>query len=43
MRRHGECPTAETTEMFIKLCEHFMEKTPTELIGKGIKSLSFYL
>ncbi|XP_056103424.1 mRNA-capping enzyme [Rhinichthys klamathensis goyatoka] len=30
---HGECPTAETTEMFIRLCEHFIEKTPTELIG----------
>ncbi|KPP79283.1 mRNA-capping enzyme-like [Scleropages formosus] len=30
---HGECPSAETTEMFIRLCEHFMEKTPTELIG----------
>ncbi|XP_036406015.1 mRNA-capping enzyme [Megalops cyprinoides] len=30
---HGECPTPETTEMFIRLCEHFMEKTPTELIG----------
>uniref|UniRef100_A0A8C9TD69 mRNA-capping enzyme n=1 Tax=Scleropages formosus TaxID=113540 RepID=A0A8C9TD69_SCLFO len=34
---HGECPSAETTEMFIRLCEHFMEKTPTELIGeKGV-------
>uniref|UniRef100_A0A9R1SQX2 mRNA-capping enzyme n=2 Tax=Cyprinus carpio TaxID=7962 RepID=A0A9R1SQX2_CYPCA len=30
---HGECPTVETTEMFIRLCEHFIEKTPTELIG----------
>uniref|UniRef100_A0A3P9A8P9 mRNA-capping enzyme n=1 Tax=Esox lucius TaxID=8010 RepID=A0A3P9A8P9_ESOLU len=30
---HGECPTTETTNMFIRLCEHFMEKTPTELIG----------
>uniref|UniRef100_A0AAR2LU81 mRNA-capping enzyme n=1 Tax=Pygocentrus nattereri TaxID=42514 RepID=A0AAR2LU81_PYGNA len=30
---HGECPTAETTEMFIRLCEHFMQKNPTELIG----------
>ncbi|KAJ8356067.1 hypothetical protein SKAU_G00188610 [Synaphobranchus kaupii] len=30
---HGECPTTETTEMFIRLCERFMEKTPTELIG----------
>lgn len=30
---HGECPTAESTEMFIRLCEHFIEKTPTELIG----------
>ncbi|KAG9347413.1 hypothetical protein JZ751_004980 [Albula glossodonta] len=30
---HGECPTTETTELFIRLCEHFMEKTPTELIG----------
>ncbi|XP_066533828.1 mRNA-capping enzyme [Hoplias malabaricus] len=30
---HGECPTAENTEMFIRLCEHFMQKNPTELIG----------
>ncbi|XP_064846702.1 mRNA-capping enzyme [Oncorhynchus masou masou] len=30
---HGECPSAETTAMFIRLCENFMEKTPTELIG----------
>ncbi|XP_030637987.1 mRNA-capping enzyme isoform X3 [Chanos chanos] len=30
---HGECPTVETTEMFIRLCEHFIEKSPTELIG----------
>ncbi|XDV42397.1 hypothetical protein PO909_011069 [Leuciscus waleckii] len=37
---HGECPTAETTEMFIRLCEHFIEKTPTELIGKTSR-LSF--
>uniref|UniRef100_A0A3B3TG90 mRNA-capping enzyme n=1 Tax=Paramormyrops kingsleyae TaxID=1676925 RepID=A0A3B3TG90_9TELE len=32
-RGHGECPTTETTEMFIRLCEHFMEKSPPELIG----------
>ncbi|KAM6954379.1 mRNA-capping enzyme [Aplochiton taeniatus] len=30
---HGECPSTETTEMFIRLCEHFIEKNPTELIG----------
>ncbi|TRY59184.1 hypothetical protein DNTS_032428, partial [Danionella cerebrum] len=30
---HGECPTVENTQMFIRLCEHFIEKTPTELIG----------
>uniref|UniRef100_A0A673ASB9 mRNA-capping enzyme n=1 Tax=Sphaeramia orbicularis TaxID=375764 RepID=A0A673ASB9_9TELE len=30
---HGECPSKETTTMFIRLCEHFMEKNPTELIG----------
>ncbi|XP_065124901.1 mRNA-capping enzyme [Paramisgurnus dabryanus] len=30
---HGECPTVETTQMFIRLCEHFNEKTPMELIG----------
>uniref|UniRef100_A0A667ZEC6 mRNA-capping enzyme n=1 Tax=Myripristis murdjan TaxID=586833 RepID=A0A667ZEC6_9TELE len=30
---HGECPSTETTEMFIRLCEHFMDKNPTELIG----------
>uniref|UniRef100_A0AAX7UTP8 mRNA-capping enzyme n=1 Tax=Astatotilapia calliptera TaxID=8154 RepID=A0AAX7UTP8_ASTCA len=30
---HGECPSEETTEMFIRLCEHFNEKNPTDLIG----------
>uniref|UniRef100_A0A8C9ZL91 mRNA-capping enzyme n=1 Tax=Sander lucioperca TaxID=283035 RepID=A0A8C9ZL91_SANLU len=30
---HGECPSKETTSMFIRLCEHFVEKNPTELIG----------
>ncbi|XP_034017911.1 mRNA-capping enzyme [Thalassophryne amazonica] len=30
---HGECPTDETILKFISLCEHFMEKNPTELIG----------
>ncbi|XP_041109642.1 mRNA-capping enzyme isoform X1 [Polyodon spathula] len=30
---HGECPSTEHTQMFIRLCEHFMEKTPTELMG----------
>ncbi|XP_070781922.1 mRNA-capping enzyme isoform X2 [Enoplosus armatus] len=30
---HGECPSKETTAMFIRLCEHFIEKNPTELIG----------
>lgn len=31
--RHGECPTPENTETFIRVCEHFSEKNPTELIG----------
>ncbi|KAM9354055.1 mRNA-capping enzyme [Pholidichthys leucotaenia] len=30
---HGECPSKEATGMFIRICEHFMEKNPTELIG----------
>ncbi|KAL0967312.1 hypothetical protein UPYG_G00250610 [Umbra pygmaea] len=30
---HGECPSTETTEMFIRICENFMKKTATELIG----------
>ncbi|XP_057678351.1 mRNA-capping enzyme isoform X2 [Corythoichthys intestinalis] len=30
---HGECPSKETTAMFIRLCEHFMEKNSSELIG----------
>lgn len=37
---HAECPAAETTEMFIRLCEHFIEKTPTELIGKNSQLVS---
>ncbi|XP_044283809.1 mRNA-capping enzyme isoform X2 [Varanus komodoensis] len=30
---HGECPSAENTETFIRVCEHFSNKNPTELIG----------
>ncbi|XP_007421845.1 mRNA-capping enzyme isoform X1 [Python bivittatus] len=30
---HGECPTPENTETFIRICEHFRNKNPTELIG----------
>ncbi|XP_060092942.1 mRNA-capping enzyme isoform X2 [Heteronotia binoei] len=30
---HTECPTAENTETFIRVCEHFSNKNPTELIG----------
>ncbi|XP_034965306.1 mRNA-capping enzyme isoform X2 [Zootoca vivipara] len=30
---HGECPTADNTETFIRICEHFNNKNPTELIG----------
>ncbi|XP_053237417.1 mRNA-capping enzyme isoform X2 [Podarcis raffonei] len=30
---HGECPTADNTETFIRICEHFSNKNPTELIG----------
>uniref|UniRef100_A0A3P8V1D6 mRNA-capping enzyme n=1 Tax=Cynoglossus semilaevis TaxID=244447 RepID=A0A3P8V1D6_CYNSE len=30
---HKECPSKDTTASFIRLCEHFMAKNPTELIG----------
>ncbi|XP_009955633.1 PREDICTED: mRNA-capping enzyme-like, partial [Leptosomus discolor] len=30
---HGECPTPENTEAFIRVCEHFSDKNPSELIG----------
>ncbi|KAG8124046.1 hypothetical protein E2320_019351, partial [Naja naja] len=30
---HGECPTPENTETFIRICEQFHKKNPTELIG----------
>ncbi|XP_078504413.1 mRNA-capping enzyme isoform X2 [Lissotriton helveticus] len=30
---HGECPTPENTDTFIRLCEKFMEKNTEELIG----------
>lgn len=33
---HGECPSAETTARFIRLCENFIERNPTELIGKAL-------
>nr|KAF6462972.1 RNA guanylyltransferase and 5'-phosphatase [Molossus molossus] len=29
---HGECPTTENTETFIRLCEQFNERNPPELI-----------
>lgn len=38
---HGECPTPENTETFIRICENFNNKNPTELIGMFIES--FYL
>ncbi|XP_040839692.1 mRNA-capping enzyme isoform X4 [Ochotona curzoniae] len=30
---HGECPTTEVTNTFIRLCERFHDRTPPELIG----------
>ncbi|XP_061741857.1 mRNA-capping enzyme isoform X1 [Nerophis ophidion] len=30
---HGECPSKETTAMFIRICEHFLEKNSTDLMG----------
>ncbi|XP_048387730.1 mRNA-capping enzyme isoform X1 [Stegostoma tigrinum] len=30
---HAECPTEEVTNMFIRLCEHFIMQHPMELIG----------
>ncbi|XP_007903271.1 mRNA-capping enzyme isoform X2 [Callorhinchus milii] len=30
---HGECPSKEVTNMFIRLCEHFISQHPLELIG----------
>uniref|UniRef100_A0A8C5DSM7 mRNA-capping enzyme n=1 Tax=Gouania willdenowi TaxID=441366 RepID=A0A8C5DSM7_GOUWI len=30
---HGECPTKDVTDMFIRVCANFLEKNPTELIG----------
>ncbi|XP_043922911.1 mRNA-capping enzyme [Protopterus annectens] len=30
---HGECPSPEHTRMFIRLCENFIDKNPSELIG----------
>ncbi|XP_004696307.1 mRNA-capping enzyme isoform X2 [Echinops telfairi] len=30
---HGECPTTENTDTFIRLCERFNERSPPELIG----------
>ncbi|XP_036045734.1 mRNA-capping enzyme-like isoform X2 [Onychomys torridus] len=30
---HGECPTTENTETFIRLCERYSERSPPELIG----------
>lgn len=30
---HGECPSREVTERFIRQCDNFLEKNPEELIG----------
>ena len=32
-KRHGETPTPETTELFIRIVENFARQHPTELIG----------
>ncbi|KAG9469736.1 hypothetical protein GDO78_019781 [Eleutherodactylus coqui] len=32
---HGECPSQENTETFIRLCERFMDRSPEELIVLG--------
>lgn len=40
--RHGECPTPENTETFIRICEQFRSKNPTEFIGMYINLLCDY-
>ncbi|XP_071074694.1 mRNA-capping enzyme isoform X2 [Dasypus novemcinctus] len=41
---HGECPTTENTETFIRLCERFNERNPPELIGgTGIEPRTSYM
>nr|XP_060608996.1 mRNA-capping enzyme [Anolis sagrei ordinatus] len=30
---HGECPTTENTEAFLRVCDYFSNKNPTDLIG----------
>ncbi|KAE8602938.1 hypothetical protein XENTR_v10014183 [Xenopus tropicalis] len=30
---HGECPSQENTDTFLRLCERFIDRNPTELIG----------
>ncbi|XP_048477413.1 mRNA-capping enzyme, partial [Rhincodon typus] len=40
---HAECPTEEVTNMFIRLCEHFIMQHPMELIGMYWGTKSFVL
>ncbi|XP_038052592.1 mRNA-capping enzyme-like [Patiria miniata] len=32
-RGHGECPSVEQTQAFIKVCSNFVSKNPTDIIG----------
>ncbi|CAH1784913.1 unnamed protein product [Owenia fusiformis] len=32
-RGHGECPSVEQTNIFLSICEHFIQQKPLEVIG----------
>ena len=31
--RHGECPDADATKTFIRICQQFIAQNPFEIIG----------
>ena len=37
--RHGQAPTIDQTEMFIRICNGFLEKNPGKIIGMVLKML----
>lgn len=39
--RHGECPSKETMDTFLRICDSFIQKNPTELIGKCFRVYRF--
>ena len=40
--RHGEAPSEEHVNAFVKICDTFIRKNPLEIIGTSVLILSLY-